>query len=60
MLTHCSYVEMEITRKLDEPDITLGNRVFLKDVNYTLEIHKINEKRKEKVKLIRSYTLKYN
>lgn len=40
ILTHSSYVEMEITRKLDEPDITLGNRVFLKDVNYTLDIHK--------------------
>ena len=50
---------MEITRKLDEPDITLGNRIFLKDVNYTLEIHK-KKKGKEKVKLIKSYTLKYN
>jgi len=59
MLTYCSYVEMEITRKLDEPDITLGNRIFLKDVNYTLEIHK-KKKGKEKVKLIKSYTLKYN
>jgi len=39
MLTYSSYVEMEITRKFDEPDITLGNRVFLKDVNYTLDIH---------------------
>ena len=39
-LTYCGYVEMEITRKLDEPDITLGNRVFLKDVNYTLNIQK--------------------
>ena len=46
---------MEITRKLDEPDITLGNRVFLKDVNYTLNIQK-----KKNLKLIKSYTLKKN
>jgi len=44
ILTYCSYVEMEITRKLDEPDITLGNGVFLKDVNCTLNIHTQHKK----------------
>lgn len=31
---------MKITRELDEPYITLGNRVFLKDVNYALNNQK--------------------
>jgi len=39
-LTHCNYVEMEVTRKLDEPDIAIGNRVFMKNINYTLNIHR--------------------
>lgn len=35
-LTYCYCFVMEITWKLDEPNITLGNRIFLKDVDCTL------------------------
>lgn len=39
--TYCGSIVMEVTGELDEPDITLRNRVFLKDVSRSLNRKKI-------------------